>query len=164
MNQVRINHEKRMDDVRAFIRKHWEDHHYAPTIAEIAAALGGISTNTISYYVEKLVKSGWLEPRTKGTGRGHGAARNIVPSEIFRDRPVFPVYVQGIDIGVGEDQSVEVLIEKMTDGLVAIVKAKKVNTKELAVKSGQFYQTGKSTEFPGISDFSNINTIPKETP
>lgn len=146
MNHVHINHEKRMDAARAFIREHWEVHHYSPSIVEISDALGGISKSMVSYYIGKLVKEGWLEPRKKATGRGYGAARNIVPAEIFRDRSVFPVHTHGFDIATDEDHTVEALVEKMTDGRIAIVKAKK------------------ATKFPGISDIVNINTISKETP
>lgn len=130
----KVNHEKRMNDVRDFIRRHWEDHHYAPSIKEIGMALGGISNSAVSYYIDKLVKDGWLEKRVKGTGRGGGSSRNIVPAEIFAGRDVFPKYVLydgGKFTPVAEilpngdyallAQDKEVRIEKMTDGRIAIL-------------------------------------------
>lgn len=145
MNAKTQGFQNRLESARQFIRSYWEDNHFSPSIREIATHLH-ISTSVVNYYIDALVESGWLEERHTSPGRGTGKARNIVPSEIFAGRPVFPDYIQSVDVGLGEDQSVEVLIEKMTDGSVAIVKAKKLNPKELAVKSGQFYKTNRAVE------------------
>lgn len=140
----------KLEDVKLCIREYWEAHHYPPTIREIAEHFGS-STSNVSHWLDALEKDGWLEPRIhQNKGRGHGIARNIVPVEIFEYRPVFPdefvgpspmetvlpiihdqlgkmTEFHGIDIGTGEDHSVEVLMEKMSDGKIAIVKAKKID-------------------------------------
>lgn len=76
----------RMESIKAFIRSYWTEHHFSPDTQEIRAALGNLSTSMVSFYRDRLEQEGWLEksPRPR-------LPRSFVPTEIFANRPVFPV-------------------------------------------------------------------------
>lgn len=73
----------KLENVKQFIREYWEKKHYSPSIAELTTHFE-TSTGNVSYWLKHLESDGWIEPRESGV------ARNIVPVEIFADRPVFP--------------------------------------------------------------------------
>lgn len=75
-------YEARLEPVKEFIRQHWIREHYAPSLRDVALEFN-ISFSVARYQLQALERFGWLEPRKKG------AAHNIVPVEIFKDRPVF---------------------------------------------------------------------------
>lgn len=73
----------RLETVKGFVMDYWNKHHYPPSINEIAADFE-VSTSVASYWLDRLERDGWIEARDAGI------ARNIVPVEIFKSRPVFP--------------------------------------------------------------------------
>lgn len=73
----------RLEQVKKYIMDFWETHHYSPSTNEIADYFE-TSTSVVKYWMNRFEKDGWIEPRASST------VRNIVPVEIFRDRPVFP--------------------------------------------------------------------------
>ena len=81
----------RIERFKEFVRDYWQEHHFSPDLAEICAAMGGLSTSTVNYYRERLEHDGWLEPQARPR-----LPRSFVPTEIFANRPVFPV-LDGID-------------------------------------------------------------------
>lgn len=78
----------RLETVKQVIREYWTEHHCSPGIRDIADTLN-MSTSVVKFYLRKLEDSEWLEPRHEPLGQGAAHARQIIPSEIFRDRPVF---------------------------------------------------------------------------
>lgn len=74
---------ERLEVVKGFIVEYWERHHYSPSTNEMADYFQA-STSVVSYWLDRLERDGWIEMREAGV------ARNIVPVEIFKERPVFP--------------------------------------------------------------------------
>lgn len=75
---------ERLETVKAFIEDYYNDHLYAPSLNEVADHFG-VSTSVANYWLLRLEKDNYLEPRT-----GKGVARNIVPKSLFKNNLPFP--------------------------------------------------------------------------
>lgn len=82
---------QRLELVKSYIQEYWEKHHFSPGNNELADHFG-VSTSVAAHWLERLEKDEWIEPREPKI------ARNIVPVEIFKDRPVFPEHFP--DVGL----------------------------------------------------------------
>lgn len=86
---------ERLESVKALIEDYYNEHHYAPSLNEIADHFE-VSTSVANYWMRRLEEDNYLEPRTE-----KGVARNIVPKSLFNNRPPFPnrkehIYDSGI--------------------------------------------------------------------
>lgn len=72
----------RLEPLKQYIRNYWAAKHFAPSLGDVAKHFK-ISNSVANYQLRALEKFGWLEPRQPRE------AHNIVPVEIFKDRPVF---------------------------------------------------------------------------
>jgi SOS-response transcriptional repressor LexA len=69
MAEMAVAAERRRQQVLQFVRRHIEEHGYAPTLRDICAACGISSTSAASYSVRALHERGLLH-RTPGISRG----------------------------------------------------------------------------------------------
>lgn len=59
----------RQAEIYAYLREHLTEHGHAPSVREIAAALGISSTSVVNYHLRQLAKAGRIV-RTFGLARG----------------------------------------------------------------------------------------------
>jgi len=111
-------YDTRKEPAKKFIREFWEKNHFSPSLRELCDALAEnrkpISSSMCRLIIFGLEEEGWLEKRPHGRFHNEVISRNITPTRIFANRPVWPEYVS-YDGG-----KFTVVGEKLSNGDVAI--------------------------------------------
>ena len=77
------NYLAKLEVVKTYIRSYWQENHMPPSVRDLARYMNA-STSMAGFWLARLERDGWLEPRRPEV------SRCIVPVAIFKDRPVFP--------------------------------------------------------------------------